>query len=77
MIRSPKIRRNQSVININIDHLLVLDIDPLLVLAQTVTSSDSDSDTKSKKSSNKDKHLSKSPLHRLLWLLVGSYSFRE
>ena len=37
VIRSPKIRRNQSIININIDHLLVLDIDPLLVLAQTVT----------------------------------------
>ena len=37
VIRSPKIRRNQSIININIDHLLVLDIDPLLVVVQTVT----------------------------------------
>ena len=37
VIRSPKIGRNQSIININIDHLLVLDIDPLLVLVQTVT----------------------------------------
>ena len=34
VIRSPKIRRNQSIININIGHLLVLDIDPLLVLVR-------------------------------------------